>query len=51
MPADPRRRSVRVGDVAIRGHSLVSTLPDLSVLGGVSMLVAALTPRTFRWDA
>ena len=38
-------------DVAIRGHSLVSTLPDLAVLGGVSLLVAALTLRTFRWDA
>ena len=38
-------------DVAIRGHSLVSTLPDLAVLGGVSLLVAAITLRTFRWDA
>jgi ABC-2 type transport system permease protein len=38
-------------DVAIRGHSLASTLPDLAVLGGVSLLVAALTLRVFRWDA
>jgi ABC-2 type transport system permease protein len=37
-------------DVAIRGHSLISTLPDLAVLGGVSLLVAAITLRAFRWD-
>jgi ABC-2 type transport system permease protein len=38
-------------DVAIRGHSLWSTMPDLAVLGGVSLLVALVTLRTFRWDA
>jgi hypothetical protein len=29
----------------------LSTLPDLAVLGGVSLLVAAVTLRSFRWDA
>jgi ABC-2 type transport system permease protein len=38
-------------DIAIRGHSLGSTLPDLAVLGGVTLALAVLSLRFFRWDA
>jgi len=37
-------------DVAIRGHSLGQTLPDLAVLLGVSALFALASVRFFRWE-
>ena len=38
-------------DVAVRGHSLGSTLTDLAVLAGVTLVVALLSLRLFRWEA
>lgn len=38
-------------DVAIRGHSFVSTLPDLAILGGLALVFALLSARFFRWEA
>ena len=38
-------------DVAIRGHSLTSTLPDLAVLGGVAIALSLLSMRFFRWES
>jgi ABC-2 type transport system permease protein len=38
-------------DVAIRGHSVASTLPDLAVLGGVTVGVVLVSLRLFRWEA
>jgi ABC-2 type transport system permease protein len=38
-------------DVAVRGHSVTSTLPDLAVLAGVTLALAAVSLRVFRWDA
>jgi len=38
-------------DVAIRGHSLASTLPDLAVLGGVAVAMSLLSMRFFRWES
>jgi len=37
-------------DVAIRGHSIGQTLPDLAVLGGLGIAVALLSARFFRWE-
>ncbi|HYA09001.1 MAG TPA: ABC transporter permease [Gaiellaceae bacterium] len=37
-------------DVAIRGHSVASTLPDLAVLGGVALAVSLLSIHFFRWE-
>jgi len=37
-------------DVAIRGHSLASTLPDLGILAGVTVGVVLLSLRFFRWE-
>lgn len=37
-------------DVAIRGHSIASTATALLVLGCVTVAVAAVSVRVFRWD-
>ncbi|HSP74319.1 MAG TPA: ABC transporter permease [Gaiellaceae bacterium] len=37
-------------DVAIRGHSIASTATALLVLGSVTVAVAAVSVRVFRWD-
>lgn len=37
-------------DVAIRGHSIGQTLPDLAVLVGVGLAVALASVRVFRWE-
>jgi ABC-2 type transport system permease protein len=38
-------------DVAIRGHSIGATLPDLAVLAGVAIAVSLISIRFFRWEA
>lgn len=38
-------------DVAIRNHSVVSTLPALAILAGVTFAIGAVSLRLFRWDA
>ena len=37
-------------DVAVRGHSFVSTLPDLGMLAVFAVLLAGLALRLFRWQ-
>jgi ABC-2 type transport system permease protein len=37
-------------DVAVRGHSFVSTLPDLGVLAIFAVAFSALAMRLFRWQ-
>jgi ABC-2 type transport system permease protein len=37
-------------DVAVRGHSFTSTLPNLGVLALVALLLSALALRLFRWQ-
>jgi ABC-2 type transport system permease protein len=37
-------------DVAVRGHSFTSTLPNLGVLTIFAVLLAGLALRLFRWD-
>jgi ABC-2 type transport system permease protein len=37
-------------DVAVRGHSFVSTLPDLGMLALFAALLAGLAMRLFRWQ-
>jgi ABC-2 type transport system permease protein len=37
-------------DVAVRGHSFVSTLPDLAILAVFAAALAALALRLFRWQ-
>lgn len=38
-------------DVAIRGHSIGSTLPDLAVLLGVTLVLGLVSLRFFRWES
>jgi ABC-2 type transport system permease protein len=38
-------------DVAIRGHSIGQTLPDLAVLCGVALVMSVVSLRVFRWEA
>jgi ABC-2 type transport system permease protein len=37
-------------NVAVRGHSFVSTLPDLAILSVFAAVLAALALRLFRWQ-
>ena len=38
-------------DVAIRGHAIGGTLPDLAVLLGVTLAVGLVSLRFFRWES
>jgi ABC-2 type transport system permease protein len=37
-------------DVAVRGHSFVSTLPNLAILTLFAAAFSALALRLFRWE-
>ncbi|MDX6536343.1 MAG: type transport system permease protein, partial [Gaiellales bacterium] len=37
-------------DVAVRGHSFSSTLPDLGVLAIFAVVLSGLALRLFRWQ-
>lgn len=38
-------------DVAVRGHGVAATFPNLAVLLGFTVVFAAIGARVFRWDA
>jgi ABC-2 type transport system permease protein len=38
-------------DVAVRGHSVASTMGDVVILAGVTCLLAAISLRFFRWES